>query len=86
MRKLYPDDIRRNLLKAVSRMFCIVGLDGAKIAAAIEDADFTDFEDCLQEKCALSVDADYIVTWNVKDFRASKIPVLTPTDFLKMFL
>ena len=31
----------------------------------------------------LLIDADYIITRNVKDYRQSKIPALTPTEFLE---
>lgn len=45
--------------------------------------DFSDFEDCLQEECAVAVSADYIVTRNPKDFVSSRVPAILPNDFLK---
>lgn len=32
-----------------------------------------DFEDCLQDKCAKDIGADYIITCNVKDFENSEL-------------
>ena len=41
-----------------------------------------DFEDAVQIVCASSVEKiDCIVTRNIKDFRDSEIPVLTPDEF-----
>ena len=43
-------------------MFYISALNVAKIKSAIENEAFNDFEDCLQEECAVEIMADYIVT------------------------
>jgi len=42
-----------------------------------------DFEDSLQYYSAKSVDADCIVTRNVKDFSFSEIEILTPSEFIE---
>ena len=56
-----------------------------KLSALLQkDDNFSDFEDCLQMQCALSLRADYIVTRNVKDFAASEIPAVTPEEFLNI--
>jgi hypothetical protein len=45
---------------------------------------FSDFEDGLQYFCALdNKHIDAIITRNVKDYKNSTLPVLTPGDFLK---
>ena len=44
---------------------------------------FTDFEDALQYFCALQMDCSLLITRNVKDFKLSAIPVLTPDEYLK---
>lgn len=47
---------------------------------------FKDFEDGLQYFSALKVKGvDAIITRNEKDFKLSKIPVLSPREFLKSF-
>ena len=43
---------------------------------------FSDFEDAMQYYTALKAKADFIITRNGKDFAASKIPVMTATEFL----
>jgi hypothetical protein len=46
---------------------------------------FSDFEDALQSVCAKQFEADFIVTRNVKDFKRSVIPAISPADFLEKF-
>jgi predicted nucleic acid-binding protein len=43
---------------------------------------FTDFEDSLQYYCAVGTDCNTLITRNVKDFKESEIPVLTPDEYL----
>ena len=52
--------------------------------AAAENEDFSDFEDCLQEECAVEVMADYIVTRNPGDYKTSRIKVIEPGGFVKL--
>ena len=47
--------------------------------------DFNDFEDAVQFMIAREEGMDVIVTRNIKDFRHSPIPVLTPSQFLAAF-
>ena len=51
---------------------------------AIQNLSFRDFEDCLQDECAVHVNAEYIVTCNKKDFKHAKTPTVTPDVFLKI--
>ena len=44
---------------------------------------FSDFEDALQYHCAVKMDCSVIITRNVKDFKKSEIPVMTPIEYLK---
>ncbi|MEA1981866.1 MAG: PIN domain-containing protein [candidate division Zixibacteria bacterium] len=46
------------------------------------NSDFSDFEDSLQYYGALRTECDIIITRNGKDFKKSKIPVMTPDEFL----
>ena len=62
----------------------IVGVTKNEILQALKN-DFKDFEDSIQYSSALTIDdVDAIITRNIKDYRKSKIAVLTPLDFLKM--
>ena len=52
--------------------------------SAVQNIDFRDFEDCLQDKCAKEARCDYIVTANLKDFANSEVPAVTPDRLLKI--
>ena len=48
-------------------------------------AEFTDFEDAIQYCCASTVsNLSCVVSRNTKDFKASKMPVLTPTEAITL--
>jgi len=49
---------------------------------AISDEKFPDFEDGLQYYSAIENSVDIIITRNKKDFKRSKLPVLTAKEFL----
>ena len=75
-------------LKAIFLNLCeflyIEPVDFEKILSALKDDNFSDFEDCVQMQCALNFRADYIVTRDIKDFRGSEIPAVTPEDFCRI--
>ena len=83
LRKNFSQDERRFLLKNLCNIFKISDLNAKKILAALENEKFVDFEDCLQEECAVESMADYIVTRNLADFANSRVKVILPEEFLK---
>jgi len=46
-------------------------------------SDFNDFEDGLQYFVAMDNESDIIITRNKKDFKSSKIPVMTAGEYLR---
>jgi predicted nucleic acid-binding protein len=60
----------------------IISLDDQVIEKGL-NSDIRDFEDAIQYYCALNAECDIIVTRNVKDFKKSAIPVISPHEFLK---
>ena len=64
-------------------IFSVASASQAEILDAIEKDSFADFEDCLQDKCAKEVSADYIIAANEKDFANSEIKAVNPYDFLE---
>ena len=79
-----PDLERRQLILDLCKIVTVHGAPHDAVVAAIENDKFMDFEDCLQEKCAEAVKADYIVTGNTKDYTASSIPFITPFQILEI--
>ena len=70
-------------LDSISRLLTILKVDQQTIKDAIASG-FQDFEDSIQYYCALeSKKIDVLITRNTKDFKSSKIPVMTLADYLK---
>ncbi len=84
LRKDYNLDERRAFILNLCDIFKVSELNKSKIISALNNTDFSDFEDCLQEECAVECLADYIITRNVKDFKMSRVKAITPEDLLEM--
>jgi predicted nucleic acid-binding protein len=85
LRKQYSAQERKNMLFQLCKIIKIVAIDQPSIIRTLTNIDIDDIEDCLQIECAKAVNADYIVTRNIDDFRASSIPAILPDDFLQKF-
>lgn len=72
----------REILRKFKVLVDILNLDDRIIELAISDEKFTDFEDGLQYYSAIENSIDIIITRNKKDFKKSKLPVLTAKEFL----
>ena len=83
LRKTHSDEERRNYLLSLFEIFDVVSIDKNRLVAALENSNFKDFEDCLQDECAYAINADYIITRNAKDFESSMVKALTPEEFLE---
>lgn len=84
MRKEYSQEERRKFLKNLCEIFRISDLNEEKIISAIDNEQFLDFEDCLQEECAAAETVDYIVTRNLADYKLSRVKVIEPDEFVKL--
>lgn len=83
LRKTHSDEERRNYLLSLFEIFDVVSIDKNRLVAALENSNFKDFEDSLQDECAYAINADYIITRNAKDFESSMVKALTPEEFLE---
>ena len=85
LRKTDAED-RRRFLKNICSVLKLAVTDDKMVMRAIENSDFADFEDNLQDCCAAYAGADYIVTVNKKDFEGhSGVTPLTPAEFVSLF-
>ena len=66
------------LLKAIS----VVEHDNESLLRGVEDMQFKDIEDSCQYQAAVAAGCDYIITYNVKDYPHTLLPVFSPSDFL----
>ena len=86
LRKDFSYSERCKILLKFCKILYVSDINNAKIFAALQNEDFTDFEDCLQAECAADINADYIVTRNTKHFAKSSVPAVTPEYFCKSVL
>ena len=72
----------KSVLRKLRLIVEVLPLDDKVIGLALNDDSFTDFEDGLQHFTAIENNQDIIITRNLKDFRNSKLPVMTARQFL----
>lgn len=80
--KLKSPKDAREILRKFKVLVEILSLDDKITELALSDENFQDFEDGLQYYSAIENQIDIIITRNKKDFKNSKIPVLTAREFL----
>lgn len=81
----WDESKRRQSLRDICEIFTVASATQSEILDAIENYSFSDFEDCLQDKCAKDIGADYIITCNIRDFENSEVPAVTPDEFYRIF-
>ena len=73
----------KEILRKLRLIVNVLPLDDKIIGVALNDDSFTDFEDGLQYFTAIENKQDLIITRNLKEFKASKLPVMTARQFLE---
>ena len=81
--KVKTHDEARAILRKFKLLADVLPLDAKIVDLALNDKDFTDFEDALQYYNAIENNLDAIITRNLKDFKKSKIPVMTAEQYIK---
>lgn len=71
------------ILDKLSLIFHFADLTSSDLISAAK-LQWNDFEDAVQCVTAKRLNADYIITRNVKDFKESDIIAITPTNMLKL--
>lgn len=84
LRKSYSVDERRKILKDILKILTVVSVNNKEVSEALENKDFKEFEDCLQDEYAKRADADYIITRNMQDFQYSKVRAVLPDEFIEI--
>jgi predicted nucleic acid-binding protein len=80
--KLKSSKESREILRKFKVLVELLVLDDKITELALSDENFPDFEDGLQYYSAIENDIDIIITRNKKDFKNSKLPVLTAKEYL----
>lgn len=82
-RHTHSDAETRKLLAKLFALFELIDTDGIDCRRAVS-SQLSDFEDAVMVETALRSGMDCIVTRNERDYKASPVPVYTPTEFLKL--
>lgn len=80
--KLKSSKDAREVLRKFKVLVKLLSLDDKITELALSDDNFPDFEDGLQYYSAIENQIDIIITRNKKDFKNSKIPIMTAKEFL----
>ena len=80
LRKHGPEGVR-NLLSNFRQLSRVATTDERTVDDSLA-SQFKDFEDAMQYYTAVNAKADVIITRSGKDFAASKLPVMTATEYL----
>lgn len=73
----------RAILLKFKILVVVLDLTDKMVDLSLNDTSFKDFEDGLQYYTAVQNESDIIITRNLKDFKRSKIPVMTAGQYLK---
>jgi len=73
----------KSILRKLRLIVTILPLDDKIVGLALNDENFPDFEDGLQYYTAIENGQDLIITRNLKDFKNSKLPVMTAKQFIE---
>lgn len=73
----------KEILRKLGLIVQILPLNDKIIGIALNDNSFSDFEDGLQYFTAIANNQDVLVTRNLKDFKASELPVMTAKQFIE---
>jgi predicted nucleic acid-binding protein len=84
LREKKPEEAKA-ILRKLRLIVDILPLDDKIIGLALNDNSFNDFEDGLQYFTAIENDMDIVITRNLKDFKNSKLPVVTAQQFVATF-
>lgn len=82
LRKELSPERASEIIEQLFLIFSVVDLrsDDLRKAALMQ---FSDYEDALQSAAAERIEADFIVTRNIKDFKGSKVTAIKPSEFLE---
>ena len=74
----------KEVLRKLKLIVTILPLDDKVVGLALNEDSFKDFEDGLQYFTAIENNQDIIITRNLKDFKNSRLPVMTANQFIEM--
>lgn len=83
LQKINSPSITKEILRKFKILTIVLSLDDKIIDLALNDNGFSDFEDATQYYSAIENNQDILITRNLRDFKTSKLPVMTASEFIK---
>lgn len=80
-----PNDVVTEFINITLELFEVIPEDKKILHSATNNSLFSDKEDSIQYECAKEIQADLILTSNIKDFKNAGIPVMTPEQFCNKY-
>ncbi|PQJ78277.1 type II toxin-antitoxin system VapC family toxin [Polaribacter porphyrae] len=80
--KLKSKELANQAISKFKVLVTIISLSDKIIELALSDDKFPDFEDGLQYYSAIDANCDYIITRDLKDFKHSRLPVMTAENYI----
>ena len=81
LRKELDPDKTKEIIDRILLIFDVAELKAEDLRKAAE-MKTSDFEDAIQMCCADRINADFIVTRNIRDFVSSPVPAVKPSELL----
>ena len=78
----HDDKKARDILSRLFSLFDVVDTAGIDCRRAIP-SELSDYEDAVMVETALRIEADGVITRNVRDYTKSSVRVYTPEDFIE---
>ncbi|MDX2430670.1 MAG: PIN domain-containing protein [Bacteroides sp.] len=76
LRKHIPEQKTRGVIRDIRLLVKVLPLDERLLGITL-NSDLDDYEDAIQYHTALEYQQEFIITRNLKDFKRSKLPVMT---------
>ena len=80
-RSTHSTEQTHSIINTLTLLFGLVDTYAEDCINALHNG-MIDFEDAVMSETAYRIDADYIITRNTKDYNKSKVPAITPAEFL----
>jgi predicted nucleic acid-binding protein len=84
LRKLSSNAKAKLFLKTILKYISVITVNHETILQALESK-FQDFEDAVQNYCALKNQCDLIITRNTQDYEFSELQILEPKEFVALY-
>lgn len=84
LRKAGGDENARTFLSRITKYLTVTAINHQNVLEALKSR-FSDFEDALQNFSAVENQCEYIITRNIQDYKESKIKVILPEEFIKLY-